>query len=364
VSELPPADIFIAGAGPAACAAAIVAQRLGRRTLLAPRPSRAQPRPCAGWASPAAAELCRELGVDPAGLGPAFSGLKLWPGDFSKPVVVADADLAGFVVSATTLTAALRTAAQRAGATVLPPAAVQRIQLGERQVTVETGGQRYVAGVLLVADGAGSPAAAAAQLPTAPADGSNGRAACAVVPGKNAAPGVEVLLAGGRALRVATMVRGPTETRVVLHTRDAEQPAGAQLDALLATAARAGALPAATGAAQACPCLAGAALEFEAHVGKRTLLIGAAGGFVASFSGDGLYPALRAGRLAAEAADRALGAPLLQDSLAEFDARWRAELAEYLRMPNTDLGLLLPMVFNNAQMARRVGRAFLLGQVF
>jgi hypothetical protein len=33
-------------------------------------------------------------------------------------------------------------------------------------------------------------------------------------------------------------------------------------------------------------------------------------------------------------------------------------------MPNTDLGLLMPMVFNNPQMSRRMARAFLLGQGF
>jgi flavin-dependent dehydrogenase len=110
--------------------------------------------------------------------------------------------------------------------------------------------------------------------------------------------------------------------------------------------------------------LAGAALDFESHVGKRCLLVGDAGGFVSAFSNEGLYPALRSGWRAAEVAAAALRAPLLQDELAGFGNVWRSDLAEYLRMPNTDLGLLLPMVFTNAQMSRRIARAFFLGQAF
>ena len=35
---------------------------------------------------------------------------------------------------------------------------------------------------------------------------------------------------------------------------------------------------------------AGAALEFESHVGKRTILIGDAGGFASASTGEGIYP--------------------------------------------------------------------------
>jgi flavin-dependent dehydrogenase len=105
-------------------------------------------------------------------------------------------------------------------------------------------------------------------------------------------------------------------------------------------------------------------LELELHVGKRCLVVGDAGGFLASFSHEGLYPAIRSGQLAVEAVVRALEADVLQDELATFGAAWRAELAAYLQMPNTDLGLLLPMVFGNAEVSRRVARAFLLGQRF
>jgi len=136
-----------------------------------------------------------------------------------------------------------------------------------------------------------------------------------------------------------------------------------QLQALLAAARAAGLLSATQPlAVSQTVCLAGSALEMESHVGKRCLLIGDAGGFVSAFSHDGLYPALRSGELAAETVAAALRARVLQDELATFSTVWRSELAEYLRMPNTDLGLLMPMVFSNPQMSRRIARAFLLGQ--
>ena len=111
-------------------------------------------------------------------------------------------------------------------------------------------------------------------------------------------------------------------------------------------------------------CPSGVALDMDTHVGKRCLLIGDAGGFVAAFSNEGIYPAMRSGWIAADTALRALRAPVLQDELASFGVAWRGELADYLRMPNTDLSLLVPLVFNNEQMSRRVARAFLLGQTF
>jgi hypothetical protein len=152
---------------------------------------------------------------------------------------------------------------------------------------------------------------------------------------------------------------------VTLLTRDLSSPAATQLASLL-EAARAGDILPRDCVPQPVevPGLAGLALELESHVGKRCLVVGEAGGFVSAFSNEGLYPALRSGWLAAQTAARALSAPVLQDELATFSADWRTDLADYLRMPNTDLGLLLPMVFSNPEMSRRMGRAFLLGQAF
>lgn len=107
----------------------------------------------------------------------------------------------------------------------------------------------------------------------------------------------------------------------------------------------------------------GGALELDHHTGKRTLLIDRVGGFLAAFSGEAVFPLLRSAMLAAEVVGKALSdESMWQDRLGTFEKAWRRDLAQYLRMPNTDLGLLLPLVFRNDQMARRMVHAFVRGQ--
>jgi len=105
----------------------------------------------------------------------------------------------------------------------------------------------------------------------------------------------------------------------------------------------------------------GAALEMETHVAKRALLIGDAGGFVSAFGHDSLYPSLWASRIAADVVHRALDSAHPQDTLAEFDSLWRRDMVEHLRIPNTDLRFLIPLVFSNAVMAKKLATAFVCG---
>jgi menaquinone-9 beta-reductase len=360
-------DVVIVGGGPAGSAAAIAARRLKLKTLIIERGTTPQPGPCPGWLGPAAIKLCQDCGVDLKSVtGAEFSGLRLWPWDLSAHVDVADPELRGWIVEPSALSRALLAAARQAKAQVLQPAEVAQLQLGESNATLNLPDGSAVRGsVVLIADGIDSRTAQLANIPTPALDGSAGTAALAVLETPDARNGLDVVLGAGRTLRVATITQQGTHIRVTLLTRDPGSPAAAQLNALLGAARGAGVLPPDSPATVSpIPCLAGAALESESHVGKRCLLVGDAGGFVAAFSNEGLYPALRSGWLAAQTAARALAAPVLQDELASFSADWRTDLAEYLRMPNTDLGLLLPMVFGNPQMSSRVARAFLLGQAF
>jgi len=105
----------------------------------------------------------------------------------------------------------------------------------------------------------------------------------------------------------------------------------------------------------------GLALEMETHVAKHALLLGDAGGFVSALSHEGLFPALRTSQIASDIAHAALAAPQPQDTLAGFDAAWRGALVEHLRIPNTDLRFLIPLVFSNAVMSKKLADAFLLG---
>ena len=105
-----------------------------------------------------------------------------------------------------------------------------------------------------------------------------------------------------------------------------------------------------------------AALDMDTHVAKRTLIVGDAGGFVSAASGEGIYPAMWSANLAADVADDALNSPRPQDRLITYDSAWRMEMADYLRPPNTDLQLLLPLVFTNQAMCDRMGEAFFCGR--
>jgi flavin-dependent dehydrogenase len=361
----PAYDLLIAGGGPAGCAAAIAATQHKLRALLIEPHGQPQSTGCARWVGPTGIRLCGELGVDLAAAGAsAFSGVRLWPWDLSKPFSIDDAKLKGWIVEPQALGRALLAAARAKGVDVAR-GSVSAVQRGEDEVVVRLSDERTATGrVLIIADGADTTTAGLAHLPVGHLKGRRG--AQAVFAAGDGDARLDVMFGTGRRIRVATVARGRQQACVTLMTRDSEPPATDQLAALLKDARSTGLLQPADARVSAftVPCLAGAALEMESHVGKRCLLVGDAGGFVSAFSNEGLYPALRSGWLAVQTAARALAAPVLQDELATFSAAWRADLADYIRMPNTDLALLLPMVFTNPQMARRLAHAFLLGTSF
>jgi len=104
------------------------------------------------------------------------------------------------------------------------------------------------------------------------------------------------------------------------------------------------------------------ALEFDSHVGKNTLTIGEAGGFIASSSGDGIYPGVWSARLAVDTLLCAVGSRHTQDELQGFDTLWRSTMGEYLRPPDTDTPFLLPIIFSNRRMADRMAGALWRGE--
>lgn len=359
-------DVLVVGGGPAGSAAAVAAIQQQLSVLVVERGEDRRPGACAGWMGPAAIEVCAAAGVDVGKAGAEFTGLCIRSWDLKQHVEVTDKELKGVVVEQPALSRALLAAAEHQGAEVFRGATVAQLQLGDNGAKLRLSDGRTVEGqVVVIADGAASPTTEMTSLP--PARQMTGPRGCAVAVFETltAGNGLDVILGAGRGLKLATIARGRTEIRVALLTQDDSAPATAQLAALLQAARAGGVLPKNFDAVPApAPCLAGVALDLETHIGKRCLLVGDAGGFVTAFSNEGIYPALRSGVLAAEVAARALKAAVFQDELASFSAQWRADLADYLRMPNTDLGLLLPMVFTNPQMSRRLARAFLLGQAF
>lgn len=360
-------DLLVVGGGPAGSATAIRARALGLGVLIIEREAAPRMRACAGWLGPAGVALAAACGCDAKQARPVeFGTLRLRSWDLKKSAEIKEKALHGWFVERDRFDAALLDRARSAGAEVVRGVWPTALSLGEADATARLSDGREVRGrVVVIADGGDSPTAALANLQPAARLRDAARCAHAAVAVDSRETSLEVVLGGGRELQLVTIVRTPQQIRLSFLTRDASRPAAAQLGPFLAAAQAAGVLPK---HAELAPEMgvspAGAALDMELHVGKRSLLVGDAGGFVAAFSNEGIYPAMKSGWLAAELAADALKAPVLQDELARFGALWRAELAEYLRMPNTDLSLLLPLVFNNAQMSQRVARAFLMGQKF
>lgn len=360
-------DLLVVGGGPAGAAAALRAAQRDARTLLIDK----QPSPRTGadieWLGPAGLKLCQECGLSLKKAGATeFRDLRLLSWDLRRSAAVSERDLRGWLVERAAFEEALLREAQRAGAETLRGLEVCDIRLGEQHALLRLSDRREVIGqVVVIADGAASPVGRRANLVVAAQQPTVAQAAYAQCQTTAPAVGIDVALGASRAGQVATIVRRGTAVGVRLIARTPEQPIDRLFGSFCAGAARCGLLPeeiARQPVRYLCP--AGVALDMDTHVGKRCLLVGDAGGFVAAFSGEGIYPAMQSGWIAAETALRALRAPLLQDELATFGVAWRQRLADYLRMPNTDLSLLVPLVFGNQQMSRRVARAFLLGQPF
>lgn len=360
-------DLVLVGGGPAAAAAALYASKQKASVLVIEKETLPRSQAHCGWLGPAGMELCQELGITAARSGATrFKGLRLHSWDLKRNAFVDDTDLRGWLVDRSRFDQALLKKAAGAGTKVLHGVTVRDLRLGEERAVVTLSDGSEVAGkVVLIADGATSPTGrmanliCAGQQPDLPA--------CLFVQyaTKEKAAGLDVVIGTGRVGQLATIVRLGKTASLKVVTRATEIPIEEQFRAFCQNALKCGLLPEGDpGPPLRMPCPGGAALDMDTHIGKRCLLIGGAGGFVAAFSNEGVYPGMRSGLIAVDTALRALQAPVLQDELASFGVVWRGELADYLRMPNTDLGLLMPLVFNNEQMSRRVARAFLLGQSF
>jgi len=360
-------DVLIVGGGPAGAAAAVRARQLELSVLVLDRAAEDAAGSYALWLSPAGVGICDACGVELEAAGAVvFHGLRLHSWDLKRSAEVREEEIQGRIIPGAAMRPALAAAMRRAGVHVHFGAEPVAVAVGEEFATVTLADHQTLRGrMLLVADGSDSATARLIRLRPPAAEAAGPNCVCLHLSGSSATGGVDVVIGASRSGRVVTIVHLGREVYVTLLTRDASSPASDQFAEFRAAAENAGFLPVQPErkpAAYFSP--AGVAIEMDSHVGKRALLIGDAGGFVSAFSNEGLYPAMKSGWVAADTAAAALAAPVFQDELASYSARWRAELADYLRMPNTDLALLTPLVFNNPQMSARVARAFLLGQQF
>lgn len=369
----PPAeenDVLVIGAGVAGSTIAGLLARDKHRVILLDRESTDPRRSMPRWVSGLAETILKKLGVSlKKAAAEPVRAVGFHSADLEKHQEITVSGCGAYFVDLGAWNTALTASAVEAGATVKQGTAVTMLRMKENNVTAECAdGQARSAHLLVVADGVYSRAAESIGLQLRPATPRRFAAqldwpaekASKLQPGMlNFVLGIE----GGQALATYWSAGGREVATVfaIDHTT-----ARVHLNRLLQHLVNVHrvALPKGTDAANAFTHTlpAGHYLEIECHVGKRSLAIGDAGGFVAAATCEGIYPAMWSAEIAAEIIHRALERPHPQDELREFDTKWRTTMADYLRPPNADLQFLLPLVFANKQMAERLAGAFLRGE--
>lgn len=366
-------DIVILGAGPAGAAGALFAANAGLSVAACDRSNGDSSDDCFEWMPPAAREAIGAAGADAAGAVAASIQTVRFVDVSTGRNTVTELEQPCDLVDVGRLTEIMLKAARKRGATIRRSTEFAELLAGEDTVVLQSGNDALASGsVALVAHGA----AAAAELAGRRREKAPELGSCCevVVPAsqsggkhdKDEADRADLLLildtqdpAGyGYAFTIAKktivgmVATVPVSDSVGAFKRALERWKRNEL------------LPRVDlreGSPRVRLVPRGVALEMETHVGKRTLSIGDAGGFVSALSHDGLLPSIQSARIAVEVVGTALASDHLQDALADFDSRWRHELVDYLRLPNTDLRFLIPLAFSNKLMAQRLAMAFLAG---
>lgn len=360
-------DVLIAGAGPAGLAAALRLASSGRSVCVLERRN-----PGAGsaaaWLNARAQGILSEIGVATGAiLKHPLTTLTFHNADLSKSASPAPKEPLGFLVDRSALTAALAKEAERRGVELCHGFDMTGAELGEETVrlTAANGASR-LGRFMIVATGRGTPWLERLNLGKHAA-GRGAWLGTATGPRpKEEPPGVHLVLGLDHAGSFVMLVAAPEGVAATMHgygEKVAARPAFVQVCRLLAQRGHVPpSLPEDAASAPLSYCPTAMALDLETHVGKNVIVVGDAGGFQASLSHEGLYPAMWSAVIAADVLIEASGSKHPQDVLQTFETKWRSAMAAYLAPPNTDTTYLLPMIFSNAAMAERMARAFFAGE--
>ena len=364
-------DVIVIGAGPAGAAAAISLAQKEHDVALIDREVYPRKGAAVGWLGARAAPLLAELGVSQkAPLTRRFRDVTFHTADFSKTARPGSDVVFGYLIDCTGFGNTLVAAARKHGVKVVSGNAAADLHLKENAVLVDlANGEQIRSRLLLLASGRGSilldrvsigRSASSPVIWSAQVEASFEAAPAGPVPRVGIMLGLDKAGSFG--------LWGVLEDRLWISVNwlgDRQEAVRSLVD-ICKSAVEKEVVPAdlssqAAGATLV-PSAAGAALDSDTHVGKHTLLIGDAGGFIAAVSNEGVYPAMWSARIAADVAGRALKSVHSQDELMAFDSEWRIQMADYLRAPNTDSQFLIPLVFSNQAMADRMAAAFFWGE--
>lgn len=363
-------DVSILGGGPAGATAAILLGRRGHSVALIDKATFPRKVTCAGWVSAKVEPLLTDLCIAPSSiLTRPFREVTLHNADFTKIAHPKFDTPVGYMVAREAFDNVLVKTAVQHGVSLFEGQPVADVRLGEGSVALTLANQRKITSrLLLFAAGRGSELIERIGLPRQ-ARGSVYWTAQVEAPLPSgmtiADPRVSVILGldGGGSFGFCAV----TDDRCLVNVNWAgeREKALPTLAAVCRGARQHNLIPVdfskQSTAAHVVRTPAAAALDMDTHVGKHTLLIGDAGGFVSAASNEGIYPAMWSAKLAVKAVESALATELSQDQLMNFDSLWRTQMADHLRSPHTDIRFLLPLIFQNQPMADRMGAAFFFG---
>lgn len=361
-------DVLVVGAGPAGATAAAECAKRGLSVCLMDSQSFPRESPHRVWLNGDVRALIEACGAEASAiLAEPVRNLTFFTSDLSKGMTAHLKDTAVHIVPRARLENALIEAAHQAGATLRIPARVQGLATFEEgvRVTLDDGseqGGRFLIG----ADGARS--GVGRQLSLIESDECS--CWCAqwdadrAIPRATVEKGMVVALSVIGTEGIGYVLPQPDHLLIGVVGDSNPKEIVEYFEAFVSDGQAAGLLPKdlRIDRPSVWPVPAGRAIEMEAHVAKRSLLVGEAGGFVTAISYEGIYPSMWSASIAAGVVVDAAQSRNPQDALGEYDVRWRTAMADYLRMPDADLEFLLPLIFGNQQIADRMAMAFLTGK--
>ncbi|NIA22060.1 MAG: geranylgeranyl reductase family protein [Anaerolineaceae bacterium] len=378
-------DVIIVGAGPAGATCARLLGRQGHSVVMIDRAKFPRKKSCGGWVSvkafsefPELEKLRKKSGPRNRLVEETLHGLVFHNADMTREAVFSARRTVGYTVLRETFDAQLVELAKATSrrVTMAERCRVTGIDVGEQGVSIRAGGRRRFRGRILVgADGIDSTVARLTGL----RDGwpLHRKVACLAKEVAVDPRTLNRLYGKQRKIHLAMQYGGTAGYAWAFPKRNtvgigvgcrADQ--AADIKALygdwVGDLCRAGLLPEKADLRRPVGTMepAGGAIDYEGHVGKRTLLIGDAGGFVSAATGEGIYPAMLSARVAARCIGAALQSAHPQDALLEFKFAWRRAFVEYIQMPNANLAFLLPLIYDNQELCRRLAHCYLFGENF